>query len=115
MRTQVLSASSITNKDVVNPAGENLGNVKDVAIDLDEGRIAYAVLSYGGVLGVGDKLFAVPWDALRLDLEKDVFVLNVDKELLRDAPGFDEGAWPTTADRTFVTEVYTYYKHDTYW
>jgi len=75
---------------VVNGAGEDLGDIKDIMIDVPSGRVAYAVLSFGGILGVGSKLFAVPWHALQLDPENHRFILNVDKEQLRNAPGFDK-------------------------
>ncbi len=66
---QVLSASTIIGDKVLNPAGEQLGIIKELMIDLDEGNVAYAVLSFGGFLGMGDKLFAIPWEALALDTE----------------------------------------------
>ena len=77
---RVLSASTLRNEKVVNAAGENLGLIEDYMIDLNNGRIAYCVLSFGGFLGMGDKLFAVPWSALTLDKENKRFVLNVNKE-----------------------------------
>ena len=91
---KVLSASTLKNEKVVNAAGEDLGKMAEYLIDLQSGRIAYCVLSFGGVLGMGDKLFAVPWSALTLDTEKKCFVLNVDKEHLKNAPGFDKDNWP---------------------
>ncbi len=68
-------------------------------IDMQSGRISYAVLSFGGFLGMGDRLFAVPWQALKLDTENKRFTLNVSKEQLKNAPGFDKDHWPTMADR----------------
>ncbi len=64
---RVLSASTLTGDRVRNAAGEDLGKVEEIMLDVPGGRIAYAVLSFGGMLGIGDKLFAVPWSALRLD------------------------------------------------
>jgi len=112
---QVLSASTLSGDKVVNPEGEKLGEVKDLVIDLDTGRVAYAVLSFGGFLGMGDKLFAVPWEALRLSTEEHQFYLDVDKERLKEAPGFDKDHWPSTADREFMGTVYSYYGYKPYW
>lgn len=72
--------------------------LKDLMIDTASGKIAYGVLTFGGVLGVGNKLFAVPWDAFRVDPEKERLILDVPKERLRDAPGFDADHWPNLAD-----------------
>lgn len=112
---QVLSATSLIGDDVVNPQGEDIGKVKELMIDLDEGRVAYAVLSFGGVMGFGDKLFAIPWDAFRLDTDRKAFILNVPKSKLENAPGFDKDHWPMTEDSTYITEVYTYYGYEPYW
>lgn len=111
----VMSASTLSGDKVVNPEGENLGEIKDFMIDLDTGRIAYAVLQFGGFLGLGDKLFAVPMQALRLSTEEHKFYLDVDKERLKNAPGFDKDNWPTTADREFMSSVYSYYGYKPYW
>jgi sporulation protein YlmC with PRC-barrel domain len=112
---QVLSASTLKNEKVVNAAGDNLGNIQDYMIDIDSGRIAYCVLSFGGFLGMGDKLFAVPWQTLALDTDRKCFVLNVPKERLKDAPGFDKSNWPGTGDRVFQSQVYRFYNVRSYW
>lgn len=114
-RPRVLSATTMIDDDVVNPQGEELGTIEELMIDLDLGRIAYAVLSFGGFLGLGDKLFAIPWDALQLDAEEERFVLDVDKEMLEDAPGFNKDDWPETIERQWLGEVYTFYGYDPYW
>jgi hypothetical protein len=73
------------------------------------GRIAYAVLSFGGVLGLGDKLFAVPWSALALDTVNKRFTLGVPKDTLKDAPGFDKGHWPAMADKSWTGVLHKFY------
>jgi hypothetical protein len=78
-------------------------------IDMASGKVAYAVLSYGGVLGMGDKLFAVPWAALTLDTANKRFTLNVLKEALTDAPGFDKDRWPSMSDSTWASGVHKFY------
>lgn len=111
----VLSATTLIKNAVKNPQGENLGEIEDFMIDLTSGRIAYAVLSFGGFLGIGDKLFAIPWEAMTLDTEEKCFVLNVDKEILKEAPGFDKDNWPATTDDEWLLDVYEYYGYPPYW
>ena len=112
---RVLSASTLKGDKVVNLRGEDLGNIEDLMIDLERGRIAYAVLSFGGFLGMGDKLFAIPWEALTVDTKEKRLVLNVDKELLKRAPGFDKNNWPDMTDQTWGNSVYNYYGYKPYW
>ena len=114
---QVLSATTIVGDKVLNTAGEQLGNIKDLMIDLDDGQIAYAVLSFGGFLGMGDKLFAIPWEALTLDTEDHAFILDADKEVLKNAPGFDKEYWPGTAEYEagWLLAIYEYYGYSPYW
>ena len=111
----VLSSSSITGDKVKNLQGENLGDIKDLMIDLSNGRVSYAVLSFGGFMGMGDKLFAVPWQALTLDAEDKTFVLNVSKEKLENAPGFDKDDWPNMAGQKWGSEVHRFYDVNPYW
>lgn len=111
----VMAADTLDAEDVVNPAGESLGKVKHIMLDVQRGTIAYAVLSFGGFLGMGDKLFAIPWSALQLDVQHKQFVLDVDKEMLKKAPGFDKDHWPTMADLQWAEQVHTYYTVDPYW
>jgi sporulation protein YlmC with PRC-barrel domain len=102
-------ASDVLGEKVVNAAGESLGNIEDIVLDRQSGRIAYAVLSFGGFLGIGDKLFAVPWQALRDDPVKEIRVLAVDKEKLKSAPGFDKDDWPDMADPRLREEIHRFY------
>ncbi|QBQ55730.1 PRC-barrel domain-containing protein [Nitrosococcus wardiae] len=111
----IMAASTLEGDTVVNLEGEELGTITDIMVDVPKGRIAYAVLSFGGFLGMGDKLFAVPWNALILDAEDKCFVLKVDKETLKNAPGFDKGNWPTMADQRWATQVHTHYGTRPYW
>ena len=104
-----LSTSSLRNTPVVNPNGQDLGAIKDLMVDTASGRVEYAVLDFGGFLGIGDKLFAVPLQAFTVDTTNERFVLDVPKERLENAPGFDKNDWPETADTTFVENVYDFY------
>jgi len=78
-------------------------------IDIPAGKVAYAVLSFGGFLGMGNKLFAVPWSALRLDEDQKHFILDVDKQKLEGAPGFDQDNWPDMADSSWGARIFSYY------
>jgi sporulation protein YlmC with PRC-barrel domain len=111
----VLSGSSLKGDKVVNYKGEDLGKIEEIMIDLDRGRVAYAVLSFGGFLGVGDKLFAIPWQAFSVDTTNKRVVLNADKELLEKAPGFDKNNWPDMADLSLGSTLYGYYGYKPYW
>jgi sporulation protein YlmC with PRC-barrel domain len=111
----LLSSSSICSDSVKNAAGENLGKIEDLMIDLNSGRIAFAVLSFGGFLKMGNKLFAIPWEALKIDTVKKEFVLHVDKSRLEKATGFDKDNWPNMADPTFGSAVYQHYGYKPYW
>jgi sporulation protein YlmC with PRC-barrel domain len=112
---KVVSATTTIGDPVVNAAGEDLGKIEEVMLDIHDDRIAYAVLSFGGFLGIGDKLFAVPWGALELDTENKRFVLNEPRERLENAPGFEKNNWPDMADPSFGGEVYDYYQIERYW
>lgn len=112
---RVLSASTLAGDSVRNPAGEKLGKIEDIMIDILSGRVAYAVLSFGGFLGLGNKLFAVPWNAFTVDEENKEFVLDVDKKVLENAPGFDKDNWPDMAGVDFGNEIFAYYGYTPYW
>jgi sporulation protein YlmC with PRC-barrel domain len=106
---EMMGAATLVGNDVSNHKGEHLGDIKEIMLDMRSGRVAYAVLSFGGFLGMGEKLFAVPWNALILDTKNKRFVLNVEKERLKDAPGFDKAHWPNMADQSWAKEIHSYY------
>jgi sporulation protein YlmC with PRC-barrel domain len=107
--------TDILGKSVKNPQNEDLGKIEDVAIDPSSGRSIYAVLSFGGFLGMGDKYFAIPWSALDLTGDSKNFVLAVSKDRLKGAEGFDKSAWPNMADQRWATEIHRYYNRAPYW
>ena len=111
----LLSATSLIGDGVRNAAGEDLGTVKELMVDLNTGHIRYAVLSFGGFLGLGDKLFAVPWEALTVDTVEEKFIFNVDKEQLKNAPGFDKDDWPDMANSEWGHEIHTFYGYEPTW
>lgn len=105
----LLSAHTLMDNEVYNLKEENLGDIKEFMLDTDSGKICYAVLSFGGFLGMGEKLFAVPWRALKLDKEYKRFVLDVDVDRLKRAPGFDKDHWPDMADAAWARGIDDYY------
>jgi len=114
-RPNVLSATAILGDGVTNRAGESLGKIEELMLDLEKGRVAYAVLSFGGILGMGAKLFAVPFEALKLDANRHHFMLDVEKDKLKNAPGFDKGNYPKVADRAWGAQIFKYYGYTPYW
>lgn len=112
---RLMTASTLEGDDIVNRMGETLGELEEIMLDVTTGRIAYAVMSAGGFLGMGEKLFAIPWRALTLDPENKCFVLDADKEKLERAPGFDKDHWPSMADQRWANQVHSYYGQQPYW
>jgi sporulation protein YlmC with PRC-barrel domain len=112
---EIMAADTLTGNDVVNSAGEDLGEIEHIMLDVPKGRIAYAVLTFGGFLGMGEKLFAIPWHALRLDTINKCFILDASIEQLQNAPGFDKGQWPSMADQTWARDIHSYYSARPYW
>ena len=106
---ELMGADTLIGNDVYNHKEERLGDIKEIMLDIGTGSVAYAVLSFGGFLGMADKLFAVPWSALILDTRNKRFLLNVEKERLRDAPGFDKDDWPNMKDEVWASKVRSYY------
>lgn len=106
---QLMGANTLVGNDVYNTKLEDLGDIKDIMLDMQSGRVSYAVVSFGGFLGMGEKLFAVPWQALKLDTENKRFTLDVDKQRLESAPGFDKDNWPNMADSTWQQGIHAYY------
>ncbi|MGH9443773.1 MAG: PRC-barrel domain-containing protein [Thermoanaerobaculia bacterium] len=115
VETKSRSASAMIGSEVKNMTGEKLGKIEDLILDLDSGRIAYAVLSFGGFLHIGNKLFAIPPKVLNFHADKGEFLVNVDKSVLKNAPGFEKDDWPDVADRAYATKIYSYYGYTPYW
>lgn len=108
----LMGADTLIGDNVVNAAEEDLGDIKEIMLDMQTGQVAYAVLAFGGFLGMGEKLFAVPWQALHLDTVNKRFVLNVEKDRLKTAPGFDKDAWPDMGDLSWASGVHSFYGTD---
>ena len=106
---RLMGADTLIGEDVYNRQDEDLGDIKEIMLDTRSGQVAYAVLSFGGWLGMGDKLFAVPWQALELDTVNKRFLLDVSKDHLKNAPGFDKDNWPDMASTEFTTQIHNFY------
>jgi len=106
---EIMGADTLVGNGVYNQNDENLGDIKEIMLDMRSGKVGYAALSFGGFLGMGEKLFAVPWNALKLDTKNKRFVLNVAKDRLKDAPGFDKDHWPDMADQSWSKKIHSYY------
>jgi hypothetical protein len=104
-----MSADTLEDTNVYNHQGENLGEVEEIMINVPEGKVEYAVVEFGGFLGIGTKYFAVPWPALRLDTEEKCFRLNVSKDALEDAEGFDKDNWPDMANPEWAARTRAVY------
>ena len=112
----MVRSSKIIGETVVNRLGENVGKIHEVVIDANKNRVAFAVFSSGGFLGMGNKLFAIPWEAFELSVSANKLILNVDKEKLTAAPCFEEsGKWPDFSDTLWEKDIYRYYNFTPPW
>jgi sporulation protein YlmC with PRC-barrel domain len=107
---RVLSATTLVGDSVKNPQGEDIGKVEEIMIDLSSGRVAYVVLSFGGFLGMGEKLFAIPWNYVSVDEEQKCVIIAIDKEKLQRAQGFDKNNWPDMSDPAWEENNEGYYR-----
>jgi sporulation protein YlmC with PRC-barrel domain len=105
----LISSETILKQPVINPVGESLGDITEIILDMSSGQVAYLVLSFGGFLGMGTKLFPIPWSAFRTAPAGDSLVLNVNKAKLENAPGFDKDHRPDMADPEWAMGVSTHY------
>ncbi len=106
---QQMRASDLIGKNVTTPKGERLGEIKDLVVDTTNGHVQYAVIGMGGFLGVGDKLFAYPLERFERTTERGKLVLNVDKDKMKSAPGFDDKSWPNFGTATYRGQVDKFY------
>lgn len=105
----LIPADRVGGTDVYNQAGDKLGRIEDVAIDKVSGQVAYAILSFGGFLGVGARYHPVPWKLLTYDVEKSGYVIPLDKDALENAPSIDERELSGWNDGASRETIYSYY------
>jgi hypothetical protein len=98
----------LISSDKVNRQGERLGTISNFMVGKRNGRVEYAVLSFGGLFGMGEKFYPLPWDVLTYDTDKGGYVVDLDKDRLQGAPSFERGQEPTY-DREFGERVYGHY------
>lgn len=106
---RTLSAGSLIGTKITNDAQEDLGSLKEIMLDTTTGQVAYMVVSFGGILGIGDKLFAIPFQKFSVDESNEELILNVDKETLKSAPGFDKDNWPDFSKTEFSDSIHRHY------
>ncbi|MBN3760544.1 PRC-barrel domain-containing protein [Burkholderia sp. Ac-20365] len=111
----VMAASSLEGTKVITADGEHVGKISDIMLDVRSGRIAYAVLSEGGFLGMGTALHAIPWSALTLNVDEKVLLVGLMADEIKNSPGFDKDHWPSMADPQWGSSVHEYYRQKPYW
>lgn len=112
---RLISSAKVEGTSVENTKGESLGHIRDIMIDKLSGQVGYAVLKYGSVLGMGGKLFALPWDQLSYDTERSAYVVDVPVERLKGAPSFEENTQPNWSDPARNRGIHDYYGSDADW
>ncbi|HEX3973115.1 MAG TPA: PRC-barrel domain-containing protein [Stellaceae bacterium] len=113
--SRLISSEKVTGAKVENTKGDNLGHIEEIMIDKISGRVGYAVLNYGSFIGLGGKLFALPWDILKYDTRRNAYVIGIPEEKLKNAPSFDNGTWPNMSDPTWGKEIHDYYGSPADW
>ena len=111
----IMAAATLDGNKVMSSDGEHVGKISDIMLDVQNGRIAYAVLSEGGFLGMGSNLHAIPWSALTLDTDEKCFHVDIPAQRLKDDPGFDKDHWPMMADPKWGATTHSYYNRQPYW
>jgi hypothetical protein len=111
----LISASKVNGTAVYNTGGESIGKIYDVMLDKVSGKVAYAVMSFGGFLGMGDSYHPLPWPLLKYDTGMGGYVVNLSKEKLQGAPNYATGAEPMWGDRAYDKKVYGYYNTPPFW
>jgi PRC-barrel domain len=112
----LIASSKVEGTAVYNTAGESLGEIDDLMIDKSSGQVAYAIMSFGGFLGVmGNQYHPLPWSVLKYDTGRGGYVVNLDKQQLERAPAYDEDAEPEWGDQAYEKRVHDYYGAKPYW
>ena len=111
----LISTKQLDAYSVVNTAGEDLGQVQDFMLDMATGEIVYAIVSFGGTLGLTDKWFAIPWEAMTWSPETRHLVLNVSKEMLKQAPGLDKRHWQDQLNMKWLGQSSEYFGFPATW
>jgi hypothetical protein len=113
--TALISSGKVTGTNVYDTAGDSLGEIHDVMIDKRSGKIAYAVMSFGGILGLGEDYHPLPWSTLKYDTRQGGYVVGITKEQLEKAPTYGRNETPAWGDRSFEKKIHDYYGTAPYW
>jgi sporulation protein YlmC with PRC-barrel domain len=113
--TSLIAADKVQGTAVYNGAGEDLGSIYDVMIDKKSGNVAYAIMSFGGFLGIGNNYHPIPWSLLKYDTSKGGYVVNLDRHQLEGAPSYATGTDPGWGNREYETRLHDYYGVGPYW
>ena len=111
----LISANKVEGTTVKNTAGEKLGSIEEIMIDKRSGKVAYAVMSFGGFLGIGDRHHPLPWSVLNYDTNLEGYVVNLDKRVLEQAPAYGTDERVDLADETYGKKIHDYYNVPPYW
>ena len=112
--TSSIAATRVNGTEVYNPTGDHLGEIDDIMIDKTSGEVVYAITSFGGFLGIGEKYHPLPWQVLRYDTNKDGYVVDMTKDKLMAAPAYSHDEL-SGDDRQWRTKVFDYYDQTPYW
>jgi hypothetical protein len=114
--TRLISSDKVEGTAVRRSNGEKVGTIEHVMLDKHTGRIAYAAMSFGGFLGMGEEYRALPWTALRYNERLDAYELNVSDDQLRNAPVASSDFFTTgMADRRWEDDIHRHYRVAPYW
>jgi len=111
----LIAADKVEGTSVYNRTGDKLGTVKTVMIDKKSGKVAYAVMSFGGFLGMGQDVHPLPWSVLTYDTDEGGYVVDLDKQTLEKAPRIGANDNVDWADQAWGRRVHDYYRADPYW
>jgi PRC-barrel domain len=111
----VISASKVTGTNVYNTDGEHLGEIHDVMLDKRSGKIAYAVMAFGGFLGIGERYHPLPWPTLKYDTRQEGYVVGLTIDQLKGGPTYAADEVPAWGDRAYESRIHDYYKTAPYW
>jgi sporulation protein YlmC with PRC-barrel domain len=110
-----IPAAALAGLKVMSRSDEALGSISEVILDLARGRIAYALIACGGFMGLGERVFAIPWNALKRDLHRNCFVLDAEESAFATAPSFDKDHWPSEPDLQWHQRLHDHFHARPYW
>jgi hypothetical protein len=113
--TNILPARRLNYYDVVNLAGDDLGQIQEFMVDIAQGRIAFVIVAFGGTLGLTDKWFALPWELLKWSGDRKKFVMDMPREILKSAPGLNKDKWPDEINISWLRSCYAHFGCTPHW